>query len=358
MIIPDIRLTRIKLPLITPYRLSYRTVEAFEPLMVEVRDADGHSGWGEGHVSPGSSAETPSGGWAYCRGIAAAAGRDSTVIKAMVLESRALSPVAASAFASAIDMLEADPLLRPPARDTRLALLAPVNATTREAIEAEIEAKLANGFRTFKIKVGKSLDADIARLRMIQAVVAGRATMRVDANRAYTEDQARRFAAALNPEGIELFEQPCAAEDWDANAAVAAMSPVPVMLDEPICTTADIERAAGITGVGLCKLKLKRFGTPSLLKEALDLTRALGLTAVLGDGLGTELSCWMEACVARTTIDNAGEFNGFLKPRKRLFAEPLEFANGHVVLRPDFVPRIDQDVLARHTIAEERFAAC
>lgn len=90
MIIPEIRLSRIKLPLITPYRLSYRTVEAFEPLLVEVRDGDGNSGWGEGHISPGSSSETPAGGWAYCRDIAAvAAGRDSGAIKASVLESMA-----------------------------------------------------------------------------------------------------------------------------------------------------------------------------------------------------------------------------------------------------------------------------
>jgi hypothetical protein len=32
---------------------------------------------------------------------------------------------------------------------------------------------------------------------------------------------------------------------------------------------------------------------------------------VLGDGLGIELGCWMEGCVARTTIRNAGEFTGF-----------------------------------------------
>jgi hypothetical protein len=81
------------------------------------------------------------------------------------------------------------------------------------------------------------------------------------------------------------------------------------------------------------------------------------MTPVLGDGLGTEVSCWMEACVARTTIDNAGEFNGFLKPKTRLFADPLEFTGGQVVLRADFRPRIDEDVLARHTIAEERFGA-
>ena len=76
-----------------------------------------------------------------------------------------------------------------------------------------------------------------------------------------------------------------------------------------------------------------------------------------GDGVSADLACWMEACVARSTITNAGEFNGFLKPKTRLFADPLEFTGGQVVLRADFRPRIDEDVLARHTIAEERFGA-
>jgi L-alanine-DL-glutamate epimerase-like enolase superfamily enzyme len=29
---------------------------------------------------------------------------------------------------------------------------------------------------------------------------------------------------ALDPEGIELFEQPCAAGDWDAHLAVARVA--------------------------------------------------------------------------------------------------------------------------------------
>ena len=76
---------------------------------------------------------------------------------------------------------------------------------------------------------------------------------------------------------------------------------------------------------------------------------------VLGDGL-FELGCWMEACVAVRTIRNAGEFNGFLKPRVRLFAEPLQFAEGNLVLTPGFRPAIDPDVLKANEIACEQFA--
>src|SRR3546814_17363780 len=73
---------------------------------------------------------------------------------------------------------------------------------------------------------------------------------------------------------------------------------------------------------------LKRFGGLNRLKQGLDAVRANGMEAVLGDGLGSEIHNWLEACVARTTIRNAGEFNGFLKPRERLPTPPMPFRDG------------------------------
>jgi L-alanine-DL-glutamate epimerase-like enolase superfamily enzyme len=62
----EVILRKVSLPLIRPYVLSYRTFDEFEPIIVEVRDSDGRVGWGEGHISPGSSRETREGGWAFC----------------------------------------------------------------------------------------------------------------------------------------------------------------------------------------------------------------------------------------------------------------------------------------------------
>jgi len=128
------------------------------------------------------------------------------------------------------------------------------------------------------------------------------------------------------------------------------------MLDEPICELADVKRASTIANVGFCKLKLKRFGGLDLLQEALDAVWQLGMQPVLGDGLSSELGCWMEACVARVTIRNAGEFNGFLKPKTRLFVEPLCVVAGQLVLPQGFAPTINADALAAHETASERFA--
>jgi o-succinylbenzoate synthase len=355
MRLQEIVLRTVRLPLIRPYVLSYRTFTEFEPIIVEVRDGDGRVGWGEGHISPGSSTETRDGGWTFCREHAAAViGKDSSEAKAIIARDLAASKVATTALVTAIEMLEGHPLLRVD-RDTRLPLLTPFSSSAPGDIEREVEQHLKDGFRTFKIKVGKSAEDDARRVQLIQRAIAGRATMRLDANRAYSEADACRFAMALDPAGIELFEQPCPAEDWEANARVASASPVPVMLDEPICELADVKRASAIANVGFCKLKLKRFGGLNLLREALDAVHEWGMEAVLGDGLSSELGCWMEACVARVTIRNAGEFNGFLKPNVRLFSEPLGFVAGELVLPSGFTPTIDAHPLAAHETASERF---
>ena len=357
MKLAEVTLRKVRLPLIRPYVLSYRTFDEFEPIIVEVRDRDGHVGWGEGHISPGSSSETREGGWMFCNEYAAKiVGMESADAKATVTAHWEDSHVAATALLTAIEMLEGHPLLDV-TTDTRLPLLTPFNGSAPKDIETEVERRLEDGFRTFKIKVGKDAGADTARVRTIQRAIAGRATMRLDANRAYSEADGCRFAAALDPAGMELFEQPCDSDDWDANANVAKVSTVPVMLDEPICAIEDIERAADLENVGYCKLKLKRFGSLDGLKRALERVRELGMEPVLGDGTSCELQCWMEGCVARGVIRNAGEFNGFLKPKVRLFADPLRFEAGALVLGAGYTPTMNADVLASHEIAREHFIA-
>ncbi len=348
-VISEILLRRVRLPLHTPYRLSYRTFEDFEPIIVVVRDDNGRSGFGEGHISPGSSSETRAGGWAFCnRWARTLVGIGVAEAQARLAEAIGASPVAATALGTALEMLSGHPLLAVP-EEVRLRLLTPFNSVAPSAIAAEVEERLGQGFTTFKIKVGKDVDTDLARVGTIQRAAAGRATLRIDANRAWDRDAACRFAAALDPQSIELFEQPCASDDWAANAAVARVATVPVMLDESICSEADIDRAAAIAGVGFCKLKLKRFGGVARLHRALEHVHEAGMVAVLGDGLSSEPGCWMEACVARTTIGTAGEFNGFLKPRARLFQRPLLFEAGELVLQPG-TPRLHEQRLAEATI--------
>jgi len=353
----EVILRKVRLPLIRPYRLSYRTFTEFEPIIVQVRSSTAGEGWGEGHISPGSSSETREGGWRFCREMAGhIVGKDLSEAREIISASMAASKVAATAMITAIEMMEIHPSLVVD-RTLEFPLVAAFSATDRRHIGDEVETLLAQGFRTFKVKVGNDVEADLARVAAIQVATAGRAVLRVDANRGYSESDGIRFASSLDPSGIELFEQPCAAEDWRANARVAAVSTVPLMLDEPICDLADIDRAGEIAGVGFCKLKLKRFGGLQRLRDALARVRACGMEPVLGDGLSSEINCWMEACASMGLVIKAGEFNGFLKPSVRLFANPLPFSSGSMRLPAHFWPEIDADSLKAHEIACERFSA-
>ena len=84
-----------------------------------------------------------------------------------------------------------------------------------------------------------------------------------------------------------------------------------------------------------------KMGSLESLARGIRRIRELGMEPVLGNGVACEVGCWMEACVARTLIANAGEMNGFLKPVTRLLADPLRFADGALVLDAGYAPRLD-----------------
>ena len=254
--------------------------------------------------------------------------------------------MAASILITALEMIERSPFLTIDA-PAAVPLLVPVNAMDPDKVGAEVEAYIGEGFGTLKVKVGFDVEADLVRVVAIQRALNGKATIRLDANQAFSVDQGKRFAAALDPTGIELFEQPCDKGDWAANAAVAAVSTVPVMLDESIYGIPEIERAAQVPGVGFVKVKLKKLGSLVHLEAALKRIAELGLTPVLGDGTATDISCWMEAAVARTTICNAGENNGFLKLTALVFKNPLPFSRGAIQLPAGWWPEIDEPYLRK-----------
>src|SRR4029077_13343460 len=96
------------------------------------------------------------------------------------------------------------------------------------------------------------------------------------------------------------------------------------------------------------KVKLMKFVGIDALAAGIERIRALGMKPVLGNGVACDVSCWMEACVAARSIDNAGEMNGFLKVRRMLFAKPLRFERGAIMLDPG-APTLDPDALAAYT---------
>jgi L-alanine-DL-glutamate epimerase-like enolase superfamily enzyme len=357
MTIDEIKLHRLSVPLYKPYNSSLAKITALDSIVGEVQDSEGRCGFGETTVITGYTHETVDGAWAFLREHGARiVGGEISAAKESFDPYRESEPHAVSVLQVALEMLESNAILDPPDEEMRVPILAPVNSKDHGEIPDEIEALLEQGFDTLKVKVGWNVDQDLERLRLIQRTNAGRATLRLDANQGFTRSQALRFTGALDTDSIQLFEQPCDADDWDSNAAVAASSPVPVMMDESIYGFRDIERAGAMKGCGFVKLKISKSSGVDLLTEGLQRIASLGMGAILGNGAATDIGCWVEACVARAATPHAGEMHGFLKNREQLLREPLVFDGGAIVLRSGYVPALDQAALARLTVRSERFA--
>lgn len=355
MKIEHIGVYRLSVPLTTPYRLSFGPVRAFDTVLVEIRDAGGGHGLGEATYLTGYTDETIAESWSLVQRLAGEfAQRDSADVTTALAPYFESAPFTATAFASAIEMAENHPLLQVTQRE-RAPLLGLLHATETDAIETESAALFAQGFSTLKVKVGFDAVADAAMVKRVQAGVRGRGRIRLDANQGYSRDEACRFVSSLDPQGIELFEQPCAAGDWESACAVARIAPVPMMLDESIYGLGDIRRAAELKAARYIKLKLMKLGGLDRLASAIDTIRDCGMEPVLGNGVACEIGCWMEACIARSRINNAGEMNGFLKPAARLLANPLRFEAGAILLEPDYRPRLDRDAVAACTLEQRDF---
>ncbi len=355
MLIEHITLHRLKLPLKVPYRLSLAEIRHFDTLLVDMQDNQGRVGLGEATLLTGYTDETVEQCWTLASRLAGElVNQPLDAAKSIITRSSQVAPFTATALVTAIEMLEQSPHLFTEQSVTVL-LLALIHGQDVDALTSEIDALMADGYTTLKVKVGFDVDTDLARVQVIQRLVAGRARIRLDANQGYTRDDACRFARSLDPDDIELLEQTCAAGDWDAAQSVAKVSTVPLMLDESIYDITDIDKAADLGVASYIKFKLMKAGGLARLANVLAHIRDRGMEPVLGNGVACDVGCWMEACMVPGHITNAGEMNGFLKTRDSLLRKPLVVEGNAIKLESNFRPALDEEMVARYSEATRRF---
>jgi L-alanine-DL-glutamate epimerase-like enolase superfamily enzyme len=351
MKIDGISVHEVDLPFAHAYGGSANPLTSLTTVLIEVRDVEGRSGWGEAAVYSGYTVETLEEAKAYWERTAEALlGMCATQAITHLSAHFSRFPFAAAAIVTAIEMMTSHPVLMRPRQPVKIPLLAPLYSRDIDGVEAEIESLLEQGYRTVKMKLGVDVVHEVARVREAQRVGNGRVKLRLDANQCYSREEALALVRGLEPEAIELLEQPCAAGDWESAVAIKKAANVPLMLDESIYGPEDIARTAELDAADFVKLKLMKFSSIDRLLDGLNQAHKLGLQTVLGNGVASDLGCWMEACVARFAMNNDGEMNGFLKPQISLFETPMAYHEGHIILTPDFQPKICRDTLRSHEV--------
>ena len=100
----------------------------------------------------------------------------------------------------------------------------------------QIKEKLDAGFRCIKIKIGNiDFEQEISLLKRIRREFSGQdIELRVDANGAFSPNEALEKLKRLSEWDIHSIEQPIAAGQWDRMAYLVHESPIPIALDEEL----------------------------------------------------------------------------------------------------------------------------
>ena len=179
----------------------------------------------------------------------------------------------------------------------------PVNATV-PAVPAERVAEVLaryDGCTTAKVKVaeaGQSLADDVARVRAVRDVLGPAGRVRVDANAAWSLDDAARALTALAPSQLEYAEQPCAdlADMARLRLRLArAGVDVPLAADESIRRAEDPLRVAAAGAADVVVLKVAPLGG---VRAALAVAEACGLPVVVSSALDTSVGIAAGAALA------------------------------------------------------------
>ncbi|MCG1003812.1 MULTISPECIES: dipeptide epimerase [Halobacterium] len=145
--------------------------------------------------------------------------------------------------------------------------------TMREKTAEAVDA----GYGTLKVKLGTSRDE-----QLLSAVreAAPDATIRVDANEAWTPKEAVRNIEWLEGYGVEFVEQPVPAENREGLKYVYERSPLPIAADESCVVASDVPDIADRCDIA--NLKLMKTGGLREAKRLIHAARANGLEVMCG----------------------------------------------------------------------------
>lgn len=283
-----IEVERLSLPLHSPFTTARRRATSAESVVVRVTDSDGRTGLGEAPQNWPVLGASVAGSAACLEGPLSEAvlGRSADPLETWPLIDRAVggNGSAKGALDSALHDLAGHP-------GVDLATLVTVPVGEPDEVAETARARVAEGFRTLKLKVGSDAATDVARVRACREGAGPDVALRVDANTGWDCFEAVRVIRALEDAGlaIEVVEQPVGQRDFAGLAHVRRHVSTPIMADESVFDLADLVELVRHDAADLVNLKVSKSG---------GITPALELAAVARQhGLGVSVGCMVESAV-------------------------------------------------------------
>jgi L-Ala-D/L-Glu epimerase len=265
------------------FAIARSSADAFERVVFEI-EAGGVTGRGEA---------APTSYYGQDADVVALALEDVEItdpwdIEGSLARNYQLPPSALAALDNALHDLAAKRLGVPLYRLLGLAKPEPVSAYTLGIADRETTIADAERLREYpilKVKVGGW--KDVETLRAVS--VASGADLWVDANEAFSPEEAIDVVAELKEIGVRMIEQPVPASAGPEALGMVteAASPVPLMADESSIEARDVPGLAGyVSGVNV---KLAKCGGIRSALKMIHMARAHGMLVMVGCMVETSL---------------------------------------------------------------------
>jgi len=209
-----------------------------------------------------------------------------------------------------------------------------IRRRTREAIAA--------GFTHVKLKVGRDLEEDIRRCRIVREELGPDRFLMVDANQVWSVPQAIEWMSQLAPFNLLWIEEPTSPDDILGHAAIAkAVAPIRVASGEHIHNRVMFKQFLSAGAISFCQIDACRVASINEVVAILLLAKRFGVPVCPHAGgvglceLVVHLAAFDAVRVAGDVPDRVVEFVDHLHEN---FAEPTLIRGGRYRLpeRPGY----------------------
>ena len=192
---------------------------------------------------------------------------------------------------------------------------------------------LKQGWNVFKIKVGRDLNDDIRRCRIIREEIGWDRRLMVDANQVWEVPQAIEWMKSLAEFKPWFIEEPTSPDDILGHLAIAkAVAPIQVATGEHCANRIMFKQFLQSGAIGVCQIDSCRLGGVNEVLTVLLLAAKFGIPVCPHAG-GVGLCEYVQhlamidyICVSGSLENRLCEFAGHLHEH---FEDPVVMRNGH-----------------------------
>lgn len=165
----------------------------------------------------------------------------------------------------------------------------------QESILAEAEKLFNEGFRSFKLKVGRNFEEDCEIVQSLNKQLEGKALIHLDANQNWTAEQAIEFGQKIGCAAVEYIEEPFNNVEQIPHFFNDTL--IPIALDESLLTV-PLDEINHIEGVDFLILKPTLMGGIEHIWKYVRLANQMAFSAVMSSSFESGIGVYTLAQLA------------------------------------------------------------